>query len=240
MIGKTLGILELENEPMDIPGGLSVPGTFQFPVKRITVPGAWARNVIDGDRSVAEAYISSACRLEADGVSAIIANCGFSALFQGEVAAAVSVPVALSSLSLVPLVAGVLPAGRKVGLLTADASKLADDHFAAVGWSSGDVAVAVAGIEGSETLRQFCEPVPAVTRDLIINDVMTAVESLLKADPAVGALVFECGGFILAAETVRRETGLLVADYVSLARMLVEMSPPPGRNACLAGDTEFA
>ncbi|WP_201841793.1 hypothetical protein [Microvirga zambiensis] len=227
MMRKTLGILELENKPLDLPGALCAPGTFQFPVKRLTVPGASARNIVDGDRSIKDAYISCGRQLESEGAAAIIANCGFSAVFQAEVSAAVSVPVALSSLLLVPLVANTLPPGRKVGILTYDANKLAEHHFAAAGWSSEEIAVSIAGIEGSESWRQFAEPTPVIPPALLINDVMAAAKSLLSADPAVAALVFECAGFPLAAETVRLETGLPVADYVSLARMLIEMSPSP-------------
>lgn len=228
MIEKTLGILELENKPMDCPGALSVVGTFQFPVKRITVPGAWTRNVINGDKSVEEVYIKCARQLEREGVSAIIANCGFSALFQAEVSASVSIPVALSSLSLVPFVATTLPPGQKVGILTYDADKLTEDHLVAAGWSSGDIAVSVAGIENSETWLRLADPVPAISSGVLVNEVVTAASSLLKADPAVATLVLECAGFVIAAETLRSETGLPVADYVSMARMLVDISPQLG------------
>lgn len=229
MSGKVLGILELENKPMGIPGTLTGPGTFQFPVKRITVPGAWTQNVIDGDPSVRDAYVKRARELERDGVAALVANCGFTAIFQADVSAAVAVPVALSSLSLVPFVASTLPAGQKVGLLTYEARKLTEDHFMAAGWSSDDIPVAVAGIEGSETWRKMAEPVLNYSADVLIDDVMTAVHSLLNAEPAVGALVFECTGFPIATDTVRRKTGLPVADVITLARMLVEMSPARGR-----------
>ncbi|WP_404294921.1 aspartate/glutamate racemase family protein (plasmid) [Microvirga sp. RSM25] len=226
MTDKSLGILELENRPLNHPGALCAPGTFGFPVKRLTVPGASVRTVVGGDRSVKDAYVRSARQLASEGVTAIISNCGFSAVFQEEVSAAVSVPVALSSLLLVPLVARTLPAGRKVGILTYDASKLQEEHFAAAGWSSADIGVSVAGIEGSETWRQLAEPIPDVSPRLLTEDVLTATRSLLETDPAVTALVFECAAFPLAAEAVRRETNLPVIDYVGLANMLVEMSPP--------------
>ncbi|UXN57651.1 aspartate/glutamate racemase family protein [Phyllobacterium zundukense] len=226
MSNKTLGILELENKPMEHPGALSAPGTFRFPVKRLTVPGATTRNVVDGDHSVKDAYIRSARQLESEGVAAIIANCGFSAVLQADVSAAVSIPVALSSLLLVPLVAKTLPPGRRVGIITYDASKLKEEHFRAAGWSSTVIDVAIAGIEGSGSWHQLAQPVPVIPQALLINDVMAAATSLLKTDPAVAALVFECAGFPLTAEPVRIATGLPVADYVSLARMLIEMSPP--------------
>ncbi|MDX0980367.1 hypothetical protein GOL41_31990 [Sinorhizobium medicae] len=233
MINKTLGILELENKPMMHPGALSAPGTFEFPVNRLTVPGATTRNVVDGDLEVKDAYIRGARQLEDEGAAAIIANCGFSAVFQAEVSAAVSIPVALSSLLLVPLVAKTLPPGRKVGIITYDASKLKDNHFGAVGWSSREIAVAIAGIEGSESWHQLAQPVPVVSQALLISDVMTAVKSLVKTEPAVGAFVFECAGFPLTAGAVRAETGLPVADYVSLAKILIEMIPPSRKSSTI-------
>ncbi|MDA9505224.1 hypothetical protein XI09_11100 [Bradyrhizobium sp. CCBAU 11386] len=225
MAEKTLGILELENEPVKHPGFLAGPGTFQFPVKRVKVRGATARKVTEGDKSVKHEYIKCARQLESEGVAALIANCGFAGLFQAEVSAAVSIPVALSSLLFVPFVARTVPPGRKVGILTFDASKLTEDHFEAAGWSSTDIKVSVAGIEGSDSWRRLLEPVPDIAPSELIKDVMNAVRALLKVEPGIGALVFECTGFPIASEAVRRETGLRVADCVGLAKMLIEMSP---------------
>lgn len=178
MDAGTLGILELQNETLKYPAGLSVPGTFQFPVRCLKVPGASVRTVVGGDQSVKEAYVRGARRLESEGVTAVIANCGFSSLFQAEVAAAVSIPVALSSLLLVPLVAKVLPPGRKVGILTYDAGKLTDNHFVAAGWSPKDIKVSIAGIEGSETWRELAKEAPDLALPVLIRDVLTDEGSL--------------------------------------------------------------
>lgn len=225
MVEKILGILELENEPIKYPGFLAGPGTFQFPVKRIQVVGATTQRVVDRDRSLANNYVKCARQLQGEGVSAIIANCGFAHFFQAEVAAAVSIPVALSSLLLVPFLVRTLPRGRKVGILTYSANKLTEDHFLAAGWSSKEIDVPVAGIEGSDSWRGLSQAAPDVVPSQLIKDVMSAVRRLLKAEPDIAALVFECTGFPIAAETVRRETGLPVADCTVLAKMLIEASP---------------
>lgn len=224
MVEKTLGILELENEPVKHPGFLAGPGTFPFPVKRIKVLGATARKVIDSDRSVKENYVKCARQLESEGVAAIIANCGFAGLFQAEVSAAVSIPVALSSLLLVPLLAKILPSERKVGILTYDASKLTEDHFAAAGWSSADTEIAVRGLEGTESHPRLVKPVPDVEPAALKRDILGAATSLLKEEPSVGGFVFECTGFPIASDEVRRQTGLPVADCVRLATLFMDMS----------------
>jgi hypothetical protein len=228
--GKTLGILELENDPVRHRGFLAGPDTFDFPVRRLTVTGAPARNVVDGDRSVKAAYVECARKLESEGVSAIIANCGFTGVFQADVAAAVSVPVALSSLLLAPMVARLLPPGRKLGILTYDSKKLSEDHLLAAGWTLGRGAFAVAGIEGSESWYEFAKPSPNIDVPSLVADVLKAAKSLLASEPSVGAFVFECSGFPVAADTVRRETGLPVADYLMLAKGLFEMSAPAKAN----------
>ncbi|WMY11049.1 aspartate/glutamate racemase family protein [Paraburkholderia phenoliruptrix] len=226
MFEKTLGILQIESEPLKFPGGMSYPGTFDFPVRRLMVRGATTPRVIDGDKSICDAFVTHARQLEHEGVAAIVSNCGFTGLFQAEVSAAVSIPVALSTLVMVPFVASTLPPGRKVGILTYDSDKLTDEHFVSAGWSRSGIPVSIAGIQGTDTWRRFLEPVPDIKLSELIGEVLMAARSLLKRDPEVGALVFECTAFPLAADTVRSETGLPVFDVLGLGRMLIEMSAP--------------
>src|SRR5919198_842274 len=72
------------------------------PAAAVQVPGQAARRV---RRARQAAAIQGARELERGGVRAITTNCGFLAMFQRELAAAVSVPVFTSTLMLVPLVA---------------------------------------------------------------------------------------------------------------------------------------
>ena len=227
MTDKVLGILELENKPLMHPGALSAPGTFSFPVERLTVSGATTDSVVGSASSdVKKAYLDGARRLEREGASAIISNCGFSGTLQAEVAAAVKVPVALSSLMSVPFMAHMLAPGKRVGILTYDATELEERHFNGVGWSSSDISVVVRGIEGSETWRALAETDPQVSPDQLTEDVLQAVQAMLDEHPDIGGIVIECAGLTLATPSVRKATGLPVFDFVSLGRMLVEISPP--------------
>ena len=91
----TLGMLQLAHTPVCLPGAISNPATYDFPVRYQQVPGAWTSNVIGPDDSIHEAYIAAARGMEKDGAAAITSNCGFTARFQKDVAASVSIPVAL-------------------------------------------------------------------------------------------------------------------------------------------------
>ncbi|MER8703129.1 hypothetical protein [Mesorhizobium sp. M1273] len=225
MTDKVLGVLELETKPVELPGFMAGPGTFPFPVKRRQVPGAFTRNVIDGDKSVEAGYAAAARELERQGVSAIVSNCGFTGLFQAAVAEAVSIPVAMSSLLLVPFVARTLKPGSRIGLLTYDAPKLMENHYVCAGWSSKDISVAVGGIEGSELWYEFAKPAPIIDVSILVRDVRAAARKLLDANPDIGAFVFECTAFPVAAGAVRSDTGLPVADVTTLANMFLGMSP---------------
>src|SRR5262249_14800890 len=152
---------------------------------------------------------------EREGVGAITTNCGFLAKFQGELRAAVSVPVFTSSLLLVPLVHRTLPPGRRVGIMTVDASSLTAEHFDGAGIRR-DIPVAVAGLE---TEKEF-------TRVLLGDEMVLGVERaraehivvarrLVAEFPDVGAIVLECTNMPPYTADIQRETGLPVFDIVS-------------------------
>ena len=213
-------MLQLQNLPVRLPGAISNPETFDFPLRYRQVPGAWSENIVGEDMAVLDAYIDEARRLEAEGARAITTNCGFTARFQREVAAAVSIPVGLSSLLLVPLMAHLAPPGRKLGVVTYDSTQLTEHHFNGAGWSAADLPVEVVGIEGSESWAEMAKPEPALTVPMLERDVVAAVRGLLAREPTVSALVLECSAFPIVAAAVRRETGLPTTDFSTLARIL--------------------
>lgn len=222
---KTLGILMLENT-VQLPGYMSDPTIFPYPTKRIKVPGATTERVVAADPALRQAYVDCAKQLEQEGVSAITSNCGFTAAFQEAVSEAVSVPVGLSNLMLVPHVAKMLPAGKRIGLITFDSRNLNEKHFNAAGWNSKDVPLAIAGIDGTESWREMMALDPNPTVKAMIEDVMAGVTSILNSHDDIGALVFECTGFPVTSSAVRQKTGLPVADILSLADLLFSVSSP--------------
>jgi hypothetical protein len=216
-----LGVLQLMNTPVDIPGSMGHPDSYSGPVRFLQVPGAWTSNVVGAGGDVLASYIDCARRLEAEGVAAIIANCGFTARFQKDVAAAVSVPVALSSLLLVPFAARLLPPGAKLGMATYDADVLGEVHFNGAGWSRDELPVEVVGIEGSEAWHRMADPDTKLTREMVERDVIAALGGLIERHPEIRSLVLECSAFPLAADAVRRTFGLSVVDFLTMANMVI-------------------
>jgi len=120
-----LGILALDTSFPRIRGDVGCPATFDFPVKYATVQGADPEHVVHlGSDAALPHFVRAAESLIEEGCVGIATTCGFLARWQRELAHELSVPVLTSSLFLVPLVARMLPAHRKVGVVTYSAAAL--------------------------------------------------------------------------------------------------------------------
>jgi hypothetical protein len=222
-----LGILQLENRPLTIPGSLGDPGRFAYPIRGRIVPGARVDTVVGGEPTLAAAYVAGARALEAEGATAIITNCGFAVLYQTAMSGAVRIPVAASSLLLLPFLIATLPPGRRIGLVTYDAARLNTRHLEAAGVKDGDERIVVTGIEGSRSWAALTDPVPELTVDGLATDVLATVRALRRAHPDVGPLLLECAAFCGVTGHVRAETALPVLDFVSLADLVMAAAPSP-------------
>jgi hypothetical protein len=134
-------------------------------------------------------------------------------------AAAVTIPVFTSSLLLVPLVHRMLPAGRRVGLMTVNAASLAPEHLAGAGIGP-DVPLAVAGMEGEkEFTRVLLGDELELDVDLAREEHVRVARRLVAEHPDIGAIVLECTNMPPYTADIQRETGLPVFDITTLVRM---------------------
>ncbi|WOH57658.1 hypothetical protein [Bradyrhizobium sp. BWC-3-1] len=219
---RSLGILNLERGPETFkpkPGSLMNPDTFKFPVISETVAGAWADVVIRGDQALEPAYIAAARRLVERGAVVISSNCGFSIRHQAAVAAAVNVPVVMSSLLLVPSLLRQLPPAAKLAVVTADSTHCGKDLLG-VDDPAERARVVVGGIEGGKLLQNEMQrpPVPTDIAD-IETDVAACVARLVHAHPNIGAFLFECTGFPMVTAAIRRAVRQPIYDVVDLCRI---------------------
>ncbi|MGI6574878.1 MAG: hypothetical protein ACOX3A_03250 [bacterium] len=123
--GLAIGILMLETKFPRIPGELGNATTWNFPVLYKVVKGASPQRVVrENDPSLLEPFLEAARELEREGVRAITTSCGFLAMFQKEMAAAVNIPVFTSTLLMVPLVHKMLRPEQKVGIITVNSQTL--------------------------------------------------------------------------------------------------------------------
>ncbi len=214
--GAPLGILMLEARFPRIPGDMGNAGTWPFPVLYRVVSGASPeRVVLNGAAGLLPDFIAAAQDLVRLGAEAITTNCGFLSLFQQEIAAAVGVPVATSSLMQVPWVQATLPPGKRVGLVSVCSSALTPAHLEAAG---APLDTPVAGTEhGREFFRVL---IKAEKLDMDVglaeHDVVEAGRALVAANPDVGAIVLECTNMPPYAAALQAVVGLPVYDIYSM------------------------
>ncbi|MDK2881924.1 MAG: hypothetical protein PWQ41_570 [Bacillota bacterium] len=224
--GQVLGIIMLDTRFPRLPGDIGHAATFPFPVRYQVVKGASPVRVVqEADPALLAPFIDAARELEAAGVRAITTSCGFLALWQKELAAAVKVPFFASSLLQVPL-AWHLTGGRPVGIITAHAPSLTPGHLAAVG--AADVPHVIYGLENApEFSRTFLVGEPTLNPKAVYEEVRSVSRRLVRDHPEIGSIVLECTNLPPFSSAVREETALPVFDIVSLCHLVVRAASYP-------------
>ena len=217
--GASVGILMLEARFPRILGDMGNAGTWDFPVLYRVVRDASPERVV---RRRAEgllpAFLEAARELAADGADGIATNCGFLSLYQEELAEAVSVPVASSSLMQVPAVNALLPPGKRAGVLTISGSTLTADHLAKAGVPEGTPIGTTEG--GREFTRVILENEPEMDVAAAEADNVEAALQLKSNHPELGALVLECTNMTPYAAAIRTATGLPVFSMTSFVNWM--------------------
>lgn len=213
--GACIGILMLEARFPRIPGDMGNGLTWPFPVQyRVVAQASPDRVVRQEGAGLLPAFIAAARDLVRHGADGITTNCGFLSLFQRELADAVGVPVATSSLMQAPLIQRMLPGGQRVGILTISRAALTERHLMAAGV---DPSSPVQGTdEGREFTRAILGDEPELDVEAARQDNVEAACALVAAHPDVGAILLECTNMIPYAADIRRATGRPVVSIYNL------------------------
>jgi hypothetical protein len=205
-----LGVLMLQTRFPRPPGDIGHAATFAFAVRRRVVAGATPERIVRGrDRSALVPFIEAGRALVAEGALAITTSCGFLALWQRELQAALPVPVWTSALlqlaDLQPL---------RCGVITIEAASLTPAHFVAVG---ADPSTPVEGITPGSLLHcTLLQDLDTLDIDDARAQVLAAGQRLRARHPGLQALVLECTNLPPYAPALRQATGLPVHDITTL------------------------
>lgn len=211
------GLMQLET----LVGNSTNPDSYDYPVRLKPVRGANVHTILDNpDPAVLQTMIEDARAMAADGIKAITTSCGFNAVFQRELAAAVNVPVFASSLLQVPLVRQIHGPDSEICIITAKAAALRPEHFSAVGIADRKGLV-ICGLEECQAWNQiFLAPDADVDMDAIEREVLGTALQALEQHPGIRAFVLECTDLPPFSEAIRRRTGLPVFDFINMVNYL--------------------
>lgn len=226
-IPRSLGVLKTErgllpgapHSIQHLPGSILNAATFNFPIISETVAGAWVEKVVCGDPALEPAYIAAAQRLVERGAVAITSTCGFSIRYQPAVAASLNVPVAMSSLLLLPALLRQLPPTAKIAVLTYDSTQCGEDLLQ-VKDPADRARIVIGGIEGGKFWHdELMRPPPPIDVAAIEADLLACVARLRAAHLEIAAILLECVAFPSVAPEIRRITELPIYDITTLCRM---------------------
>lgn len=215
--GTTIGILLLNTRVPSIPGDVANASTFNFPVLyRVVDDLLIDKLIVDADPALAEPIIREARALERAGVAAITADCGYMALFQREVVAAVDIPVFLSSWMQVPFIYRMLQPGKKVGAVVADSRYIRRETLVNAGIDDS-IPVVIAGMEDQPAFwSAIMEEEGTLDSDTIEREVVRVARNLVQANPDIGALLLECSALPPYGAAVQEALQLPVFDFITM------------------------
>ncbi|MFZ5808769.1 MAG: aspartate/glutamate racemase family protein [Chloroflexota bacterium] len=223
--GMGLGIMLLDDVYPGFPGDVRNASAYPFPIQYEIVEGVDIYRLVRGEDKEAclPPILKAAKRLVEYGCRAILAECGYFAYFQQEVAQAVEVPVFMSSLLQVPLAQACLGANQVVGILMANSEYLTDRHLEAAGIRIGSNYVIGGAMNNGQcvefdhlwTAELRSDPPSADYEKAEAEFIQTAM-NFYRAHPNMGAMVLECTGFPPFARALQREMDIPIFSWGTL------------------------
>jgi hypothetical protein len=204
--GEAIGILLLDTETPFILGDVGNAKSYDYPVRFKTVEGLLTDRIFAHDYSFIEGMIAGAQELEREGVKAITGDCGFMAIFNEEVQKAVSIPFIQST----------LPAGAKIGVLTANSDSLTPEVFGKIGLN--DVSgLVIRGLQHDKHFKDaVVDEVGTLDSDGIRAEVVQAATEITSDHPEIRSLLLECSMMPPYSEAVQQATALPVYDFLTM------------------------
>ena len=213
--GHAIGIVVLETWYPLLPGNVANATTFDFPVRYKILREATVERIMRADPALVELVIEAGREFEREGIRAMVGACGYFANYQREVAAALDIPVFLSSLLQVPLISAALKPGQQVGILVANAKAVNPQMLTACGITP-DMPIAYLGMEEQPEFRNILEYGGQFHVGKFEAEVVGQAQKLVADNPNIGAILLECSDLPPFAHSVQRAVGLPVFDFNSL------------------------
>ena len=161
------------------------------------------RVVHEQDPALLKPFVEAAQELEVAGCRAITTTCGFLALFQKEMAAAVGVPLFTSSLLQVPIVYRMLKPGQVIDILTAHSDAMNPRVLEAVG--ADGVPHVVGGSQvAPDFYNVFVQNRDWIDTDAVREQLVALGTGMVEASPQIGAFVCEGTNFSSWGRAIQR------------------------------------
>ena len=217
--GFSLGIIELTVNIGFVPGNINNASTFNFPVRYESlgeVDPMWVVSV-EPHPEIINRSIQAAKKLELCGCRAVMGNCGFFGNYQPQVAAELRVPFFGSSLLQIPSVLASMGPNKKVGVLTADGSKLKVAPALEYSGVTDLERIVIYGVENEPEAVNILTTSGHLNLANLERDLVGIAEKMMAEHPDIGAIVLECSEFPPHARAIQNAVRRPVWGFATMA-----------------------
>lgn len=211
--GHAIGVIAIDLKYPKLPGNVVNATTYDFPVlyKKVEFE---IELLFEGAAELEEIVIAAAKELEAEGVRAIVGACGYFVHFQDKIAAAVDIPVYLSSLCQLPIIKLGLKPDQKIAVFAASADDINESVLAHVNASMDDIVLQDVG--SMESFAPIRWGKTELDNGKLTADLAALAKKVADENPEVGAILLECSDLPPYAYAMQGATGLPVYDFITM------------------------
>ncbi len=220
--GFPIGIIYIDEVyyPM-MPGNIVNGYTFDFPVRLKAVEGLDIPNLFAAEDEVLTHILRACHQLQREGVRAISAACGFFGNYQKQVAGAMDIPVAISSLVQLPWIASLIRSDRKIGVLTADQASLTDQLLYNCGITEElKQRLIIKDLRREPEFSCILEGRGEFDNGAVEREVVGKALEIVTEYEETSAILLECSDMPPYAHAIQAAVQLPVFDFTTLIRWL--------------------
>jgi hypothetical protein len=210
---RPIGIITLDENIPCPPGTPGNPSTFAHSVCYEIVRGS---GVLEPDNPAGlQAFLAAGRSLVEKGVCAITGNCGLMIVYQEQLAAALPVPVFLSSLLQLPFIARMYGPQSAVGIIASSCRSLKAEHLR-IASQGAPMRTVVADMEGKPHFFAAVSDHGKLDFNEVQSEVIAVAIELATQNQDLKAILFECVDLPPYATAVQKAVGLPVFDITTL------------------------
>lgn len=213
--GNAIGILVMNDWYPYLPGDVVNASSYDFPVHYKILEEITVERMMKADPTIIDSVIRGAQELQVQGVRAIVGACGYFANYQEKAAAALDIPVYISSLLQAPIIKRGLKPDQKVGIICADANGLTPSLLNQCGLSDL-VDVVIIGAQDLPEFKNVEESTGHFNGYKVQQELVSLARRFVSDNPNIGAILLECSAFPPFACAVQNAVKLPVFDFSTL------------------------
>ena len=219
--GYSVGIIYIEDVYYPfVPGNVVNASTYDFPVRLRGVPGLDIDRLFAADDTIADDIIKLAEHMiQYEGIRALCSACGFFGNFHSQVAEALDIPVALSTIVMVPWIRSMLKPSQKIGILTADEASLKPKLFKSCGVEDTSDLI-IKDLRHEKEFSAILEYRGQFDNAAVTREVAGKARELVEENEDIGAILLECSDMPPYAYAVQAVTQLPVFDFITLINFM--------------------